>query len=77
MLSQAYLNAQQAKQFRARRALEIQRDFQRSADEIVEHRRMTHAEIGNDSYLMLTGQEEYVNPYTNRIDTASNEWSHR
>lgn len=77
MLSQAYLNAQQAEQFRARRALEIQRELQRTANEIVEHRRMTHAEIRNDSYLMLTGQEEYVNPYTNRIDTASNEWSQR
>lgn len=77
MLSQAYLNAQQAEQARARRALEIQRQLQRTAEEIVEHRRMTYAEIRNDDYLMLTGQEEYVNPYTDQIDTGSNAWSHR
>jgi hypothetical protein len=38
---------------------------------------MTYADIRNDGHLMLTRQEEYVNPYTNRIDTASNECLHR
>lgn len=77
LLTHAFMNAQQAEQARARRALEIQRELQRMDQEIVEHHRMTHAEIRNDGYLLLTGQEEYVNPITNRVDLGSNEWQHR
>ncbi len=77
LLTHAFMNAQQAEQVRARRALEIQRELQRMDQEIVEHHRMTHAEIRNDGYLLLTGQEEYVNPITNRVDIGSNEWQHR
>ncbi|MBN1920580.1 MAG: zinc ribbon domain-containing protein [Anaerolineae bacterium] len=77
MLTHAFMNAQQAEQARARRALEIQRDLQRISQEIVEHQRLTHAEIRNDGYLLLTGQEEYVNPITKQVDTGSNEWRHR
>lgn len=77
MLTRAFMNAQQAEQARARRALEIQHELQRISQEIMEHQRMTHAEIRNDGYLLLTGQEEYVNPITHRIDTGSNEWKHR
>ena len=28
-------------------------------------------------FLTLTDQEEYVNPYTNDVETGSNQWSHR
>jgi hypothetical protein len=35
------------------------------------------AEIANDGYLNLTGQEEYVNPYTGEVELGSNEWDHR
>ncbi len=44
---------------------------------IVEHRQKTNAEIHNDMFLTLTGQEEYVNPFTNKIETGSNQWKHR
>jgi len=76
-LSGAFRQALNAEQARARRALELQHYLQKSQNEILEHRRQTHAEIRNDDYLWLTGQEEYVNPYTNEIDTGSNQYRHR
>jgi hypothetical protein len=77
MLSQSFYNAQQAAQMRAQRALETQRYLQDMDRQILEHRRETYAEIRNDSYLLLTGQEEYVNPYTKEIDVASNDYAFR
>ena len=62
---------------RARRALEIQHEIQATHRGIVEHRQQTNAEIRNDHYLSLTNQEEYVNPYSGDIDTASNQWNYR
>lgn len=76
-LAQAFRNAQQAEQWRAQRALEVQRQLQQIDQEIVEHTRRTHAEIRNDQYLNMTNQEEYVNPYTGKVDTGSNQWKHR
>ena len=77
MLTGAYQNAQQAERYRAQRALDFQHEMQQMDREIVEHRQRTNAEIRNDSYLMLTGQEEYLNPYTHEVDVGSNEWRHR
>jgi hypothetical protein len=54
-----------------------QQEVQRIEQEIVEHRRRTMAEIANDGYLNLTGQEEYVNPYSGEVELGSNEWNHR
>jgi hypothetical protein len=28
-------------------------------------------------FLTLTGQEEYVNPYTKQVEIGSNEWKYR
>lgn len=76
-LAGQFRNAQMAEQARAQRALEVQRYLQGQAAEMVEHRRRINAEIRNDNYLMLTNQEEYLNPYTHEIDTGSNEWQYR
>lgn len=54
-----------------------QQEVQRIEQEIVEHRQRTMAEIANDGYLNLTGQEEYVNPYSGEVELGSNEWNHR
>ena len=62
---------------RAGIASETLRYIQQIDREITEHRRRTNAEINNDMYLTLTGQEEYVNPYTNEVERGSNEWKHR
>jgi hypothetical protein len=76
-LGQMLLQRQHAEQYRAQKALETQRYIQNVNQQIVEHRQRTNAEIRNDQYLFLTGQEEYVNPYTHEIDTSSNEWNYR
>lgn len=77
MLTQAFQNAQQADIARARARLDTQHYVQQVAQEITEHRDRTQAEIRNDMYLSMTSQEEYVNPYTNKVDVGSNEWQHR
>jgi len=46
-------------------------------NEIVENQRKTNAQINHDMFLNLTGQEEYVNPYTKQTETGSNEWNYR
>ncbi len=77
ILTQSYNQAQAAERERARRALETQRYVQDTLNQIADHRNETQAEIRNDQYLNMTSQEEYVNPYTGKVDTASNQWSHR
>ncbi len=52
-------------------------EIQRIDHEITEHRRRTNEEINNDMFLTLTGQEEYVNPYTNDIERGTNEYKYR
>lgn len=42
-----------------------------------ESRSRTHSEINKDMYLTLTGQNEYTNPHTGRVETDTNEWSNR
>lgn len=76
-LAQQFHHAQMAEQARARRALEVQRELQNQAAQIIEHTRRVHAEIRNDAYLTLTNQEEYLNPYTGEVDTGSNQWQYR
>ncbi len=58
-------------------AAKTQAEINRIAKEISDHRTQTNAEIHNDMYLNLTDQEDYVNPYTNEIETGSNQWAHR
>jgi len=62
---------------RARVVIETMRDIQRIDREIVEHRAGTNAEIRNDQYLTLTGQEEFVNPYTNEIERDTSAFKYR
>ncbi|MEW6441938.1 MAG: hypothetical protein AB1640_13465 [bacterium] len=62
---------------RAQMAQETMKYIQRIDQEIVEHRQKTHAEIRHESYLFLTGQEEYVNPYTKEIERDSDEYKFR
>ena len=58
-------------------AAQTQRDIQRIDNEIAQHRRQTNAEIHHDMFLTLTSQEEFVNPYTNEVETGSNQWKYR
>lgn len=58
-------------------ALQTQRDIERIDREITEHRAHTNAEINNDMYLNLTGQEDYTNPFTGETERGTNEWNYR
>jgi len=62
---------------RANNSLETQRYIQAIDQEIVAHRNQTHAEIRYEDYLMLTGQEDYVNPYTKEVERDTSEYKHR
>jgi len=62
---------------RSNKALQIQQDIQRIERETVEHRQRSNAEINNDMYLTLTGQEDYINPHTHEVERGSNEWKYR
>jgi hypothetical protein len=57
--------------------MENQMAVNKTMNEILEHRRKTNAEIRHEDYLMLTGQEEYKNPYTGDVETGSSAYSNR
>lgn len=54
-----------------------QKEIQQIGREIAEHRYRTNAEIQNDMFLTLMGQEEYVNPYTKEIEIGTDKWKYR
>jgi hypothetical protein len=62
---------------RGQTAALTQRHLQDADREITANRQRTNAEIRNDQYLTLTGQEDYVNPYSNEVERGTNEWQHR
>jgi hypothetical protein len=62
---------------RAKMALETQRYINKVANEIVENRRRTHAEIRYENYLFISGQDEYVNPYTKKVELDTSAYRHR
>ena len=37
----------------------------------------TTAEINHQAFLVLTDQEDYINPHTGQVETGSNQWKHR
>jgi hypothetical protein len=62
---------------RSKMALDTQRYINRVANEIVENRRRTHAEIRYENYLFLSGQDEYVNPFTKKVELDTSAYRHR
>lgn len=52
-------------------------EINRIENEITRNRQQNNAAIQHEMYLNLTGQEEYINPFTNEIETGTNEWNHR
>ena len=62
---------------RAKMALETQRYINKVANEIVENRRRTHAEIRYENYLFITGQDEYVNPFTKKVELDTSAYRYR
>jgi hypothetical protein len=58
-------------------ASETQRYIANIDKEITEHRAHTNAEINNDMFLNLTGQEDYKNPFSGETERGTNEWNYR
>jgi hypothetical protein len=52
-------------------------EINRIGQEIANHRNKINSSIQNDMYLTLTGQEEYVNPYSGETEIGTNKWNHR
>lgn len=63
-----------ASEQRSRTSLETQRYIQSADQQIFEHRSRTNARINYEDYLMLTSQEEYVNPFTKEIERDTSEY---
>ncbi len=63
--------------YRGQLVVKTQQDLQRIEQEIVNHRQHTFSEIQNDMFLNLTGQEEYVNPFTHETEIGSDQWNYR
>ena len=62
---------------RAHNALTSQRQLQDQRHQIVENQRGVNAEIRHEHWLDITGQEEYVNPHTGKVELESNQWKNR
>ena len=72
-----FARASQAGAQRAKLSQETMRYLQSIDQQITEHRSKTNAEIRYEDYLMLTGQEDYVNPYTKEVERDTSEYKYR
>lgn len=68
--------AAQATEQRTANAQATQRYIQEVDRQIVEHRRNTNAEIRHSGYLLVTGQEDYINPHTGETEIRPDGWKH-
>ena len=62
---------------RAHNALETQRYLQNQRHQMVENQREVNAEARHSNWLFITGQDDYVNPHTGKVEQGSNEYKHR
>ena len=56
---------------------ETMKAIQTIDQQIYENRARTNADIQHENYLLLTGQDEYVNPFTNKVERDTNEYKRR
>ena len=63
--------------YRAQEVLKVMHEIQRIEAEITANRARTNSAIMHDNYLMLTGQEDYVNPHTGQVERDTNEYRYR
>jgi hypothetical protein len=66
-----------SQQVNSKIALQTQLEVAHIDSEIAEHRSRTNSEINTEMYLNLTGQEDYVNPFTGETEIGTNEWNCR
>jgi hypothetical protein len=58
-------------------AVQTMQEINRIDQEIQQGHIKTNSEINHEMYLNLTGQEDYLNPFTNQVERGSNEWNYR
>jgi hypothetical protein len=71
----AEVNRQRGK--RTQMVNETDRYLNKVANEIVAHRRQTHAETRHEEWLFISGQEEYKNPFSGEIERDTSYYAHR
>jgi hypothetical protein len=54
-----------------------QQELQQMDKEINDDKQRTNSEINKDMYLTLTGQNEYKNPFSGKIETDTDNWKNR
>ena len=74
---QWFVREAQGQRERAEVVQKTYEEIQRIDREIVKHTNMTREKIMNDNYLVLTGQEEYVNPHTGKVELDTNAYKFR
>ena len=67
----------QGQRERAEYVMKIYDEIRRIDQEIVSRTNVNREEIMNDNYLVLTGQEEYVNPHTNQVERDTDAYRYR
>lgn len=71
------LSESKGQQERARIIEDVFKEIRRIDQEIVAKTTVNREEIMNDNYLVLTGQEEYVNPHTNEVVVDTDAFKYR
>ena len=62
---------------RSGQILATQQELQAIDNAIAENRRNTYSEINKDMFLTITGQDEYKNPITGKLEIDTNNWNKR
>lgn len=61
----------------ARKAADVFAQMNRIDQQMAQKRNINRSEIMNDNFLVLTGQEEFVNPHTGDVETDTSEYRYR
>ena len=78
VLSSAWITAELKGQMqRGSTMIQTMNEIARIGEEIQKGHAETNARINHQAYLNLTGQEDYVNPFTGQVERATNQWQHR
>lgn len=75
--TQWFVREAQGQRDRAEVVRKTYEEIQRIDREIVKNTNMTRSKIMNDNYLVLTGQDEYVNPHTGRKELDTSAYKYR
>jgi hypothetical protein len=67
----------QGQKQRGNTMIQTMQDIARIGEEIQKGHVETNAKIHHQAYLVLTDQEDYINPYTQEVETGTNQWDYR